>query len=246
MTLGSPENTSTGAVRNFLNEFLTDPLVIDIPSVFRQVLVRGWIAPLRAPKSAAAYKKIWTDEGSPLIFHTQKFTDKVRETLARKFEVRWAARYGRPTVEYHLKNWDIDELYVVPLYPQYALSSTQSALDEVKRAVKQSGKSLKFKVLKDFYQEPEFIHSQSQQILYHATEFKPDHYLLSFHGLPVHHIQKLHPLRCQVRLVTRMRKQLGHDLRSVFQVFARLEQGRNRRQRPLVFVAAQAESMPLG
>ncbi len=198
LTLGSPENTSTAAVRTFLNEFLTDPQVIDIPAIFRHALVRGWIAPLRAPKSAEAYKKIWTDEGSPLIFHTQQFTDKLREKLARNFDVRWAARYGRPSTEYHLKNWDIEELYVVPMYPQYALSSTQTALDRVKQAVKDCGRTIKVRVVKDFFAEPEFIHSQSQQILFSSTKFKPDHYMLSFHGLPVHHVQKLHPLRCQI------------------------------------------------
>jgi len=198
ITLGSPAEPTTSAVRSYLTEFLTDPLVIDIPAVARHLLVRGWIAPTRAPKSAAAYKKIWTAEGSPLIAFTQKFTDKVREQLAHRFDVRWAARYGSPSIRYHFENWDISELYVVPLYPQYASSSTKTALDEVRAGIKASGQAIKLRVLRDFFVEPEFIHSQSHQILNHAAEFKPDHYLLSFHGLPVHHLTKLHPERCQV------------------------------------------------
>ena len=138
-------------------------------------------------------------EGSPLLVHTQKFTEKVKSQLINHFDVRWAVRYGRPQVDYHLSNWDINELYIVPLYPQYALSSSQSAINHVKAAIKASGRKIKLKVLKDFYNQPEFIHSQTMQIRKAAEEFKPDHYLLSFHGLPVHHVQKLHPRRCYAK-----------------------------------------------
>lgn len=172
--------------------------MIDIPAPLRHLLVRGWIAPTRASKSAAAYKKIWRSDGSPLIVFTQQFTDKVREELVQRFDVRWAARYGSPSIRFHFEKWDISELYVVPLYPQYASSSTLSALDEVRRALKDSGLKIKMRVLRDFYGEAEFIHSQSQQIRKHAESFRPDHYLLSFHGLPLHHVQKLHPDRCQI------------------------------------------------
>lgn len=172
--------------------------MIDIPAVPRHLLVRGWISPTRAPKSAAAYRKIWRPDGSPLIVFTQQFTDKVRDQLAHRFDVRWAARYGSPSIRYHFKNWDIDELYIVPLYPQYATSSTLSALEEVRAAIKAEGLKLKLHVLRDFYMEPEFISSQSAQIRRHAEEFQPDHYLLSFHGLPLHHVQKLHPGHCQI------------------------------------------------
>jgi ferrochelatase len=196
ITLGSPAAPTVRAVHSYLAEFLTDPLVIDIPTALRQVLVRGWIAPTRAPKSAAAYRKIWGPDGSPLIAHTQDFTDKVREELAQRFDVRWAARYGSPGIRQHFEKWNISELYVVPLYPQYASSSTRSALDEVRAAIQQSGMKIKLRVLRDFFAEPEFIASQSQQIRRVAEEFQPDHYLLSFHGLPVHHLQNLHPQRC--------------------------------------------------
>lgn len=198
LTLGSPDEPTTGAVRRYLTQFLTDPLVIDIPWISRQLLVRGIIAPFRAPKSAEAYRKIWTKDGSPLIVFTQQFADKVREQLSARFDVRWAARYGRPGVESILSQWDVDELYVVPLYPQYATSSTLSALEEVRAVIKASGRNLKLKVLRDFFVEPEFIQSQSRRIMEEAERFRPDHYLLSFHGLPVHHLTKLHPEHCQV------------------------------------------------
>lgn len=197
LNLGSPDAPTTRAVHSYLTEFLTDPLVIDIPTVLRQLLVRGWIAPTRAPKSAAAYRKIWREDGSPLIVHTQKFADKVRESLAHRFDVRWASRYGNPSIRSQLKNWLITELYVVPLYPQYASSSTLSALAEVRAGLRDLDLQPKLHVLRDFYEEPEFISAQSEQIRQYAKSFQPDHYLLSFHGLPLHHVQKLHPNHCQ-------------------------------------------------
>jgi ferrochelatase len=196
LTLGSPDSPTVGAVRSYLAEFLTDPLVIDIPWALRQLLVRGWIAPTRAPKSAAAYRKIWREDGSPLIVHTQNFADKVRESLAQRFDVRWAARYGSPSIRSQLQNWLISELYVVPLYPQYASSSTLSALTEVRAGLRALDLQPKLHVLRDFYEEPEFITAQSEQIRQHAKTFQPDHFLLSFHGLPLHHVQKLHPNHC--------------------------------------------------
>lgn len=198
MTLGSPAEPTTGAVRSYLTEFLTDPLVIDIPTALRQVLVRGWIAPTRAPKSAAAYQKIWTDEGSPLLVFTKQFAEKVRAQLENRFDVRWASRYGEPNIYDTIKGWEISELYVVPMYPQYASSSTLSALNELRSAIQEAGLKVKLRVLRDFYDEPEFVQSQSRQIREHAERFQPDHYLLSYHGLPLHHLQKLHPLHCDV------------------------------------------------
>lgn len=196
VTLGSPAEPTPASVRRFLTEFLLDPLVIDIPAPLRHLLVRGIIAPFRSPKSAEAYRQIWLKEGSPLMVYTERFAEKVKAALSRRFDVRWAARYGKPGICKQLEDWAIDELYVVPLYPQFALSSSQSALEEVRRAVKKTGRNIKLRHIKDFYEEPEFIQSQSLQIRRVAERFRPDHYLFSFHGLPVHHVQKLHPSRC--------------------------------------------------
>lgn len=198
ITLGSPAEPTASAVKSYLIEFLTDPYVIDIPALARHLLVRGWIAPTRSPKSAEAYQKIWTDQGSPLILFTQAFAAKVRDQLVAQFDVRWAARYGQPSINQQIENWDVDQLYVVPLYPQYALSSTQTAIDVVQSAVRATGRKIELKILRDFFDEPEFVHSQSWQIRNHAAQFKPDHYLLSYHGLPVHHLTKIHPAHCQV------------------------------------------------
>lgn len=134
------------------------------------------------------------------MVNTQEFAEKVKTTLGNRYDVRWAARYGRPSIEFHLQNWDISELFVVPLYPQFALSSSQTAINKVKEVVRGSGKDIKMFFLRDFFAEPEFVHSQTLQIQEVAKEFKPDHYLLSFHGLPEHHVTKIHPNRCLSRV----------------------------------------------
>lgn len=194
MNLGSPEQPEREAVRRYLNEFLTDPYVIDIPWIFRQILVRGIISPKRSVTTAEAYSKIWLDRGSPLVEFTRSFADKVALHLEDEYEVRWGMRYGTHSLKSVLNGWQPDELILVPLYPQYAESSTRTGIEEVR---KQLNKNVKLKVLRDFYDAPEFIASEVSVIQKHLDEFKPDHLLLSFHGLPEHHLKKLHPSHCQ-------------------------------------------------
>ena len=94
VNLGSPDEPTRPAVARYLREFLTDPFVIDIPAVFRHLLVKGIIAPVRSGKSAANYRKIWTERGSPLVFHTCDFAEGVSQALSGRWSVRWAMRYG--------------------------------------------------------------------------------------------------------------------------------------------------------
>lgn len=194
LQLGSPAGTSVPEVRRFLREFLMDSRVIDIPWLARFFLVNGVIAPFRAPKSAEAYKAIWTEQGSPLMVFTKDFAEKVKKQLSHRFDVRWAARYGEPRLENVMADWDVKEIYVIPLYPQFATSSSKSAIEHVVAHLPRP--DVKLHVLRDFYAEPEFIHSQTSVIRKAAESFRPDHYLLSFHGLPVHHVQQLHPRHC--------------------------------------------------
>ncbi len=190
INLGSPASPSRRDVAKYLREFLNDPFVIDLPAPLRWLLVNGLIAPLRSAKSSAAYQKIWTDRGSPLVDHTRGFALKVATELAPEWDVRWAMRYGQPSLRAVLDNWAVDQLYVVPLYPQYAESSTRTAIEAVRR-----NKPNIF-ALKDFYAAPEFIRAQAAQINKAVAGFKPDRLLLSYHGLPEHHMTKLHPLHC--------------------------------------------------
>ncbi|MGE4133133.1 MAG: ferrochelatase [Bdellovibrionales bacterium] len=199
VNLGTPDEATPQGVVKYLTPFLLDPYVIDLPWPLRQLLVRGLIIPARKNRVAEAYKQIWTEGGSPLRIFTENFAKGIERELSARFEVRWAMRYGSPSIVDTLHNWYVDKLYLVPLYPQYALSSTESTIQEVKRALATRAKSTELLILKDFFGEPEFIQSQARQIRHWADEFRPDHYLLSFHGLPRHHVTKIHPNRCYAK-----------------------------------------------
>lgn len=194
INLGSPDDPSTKSVARYLRQFLNDPYVIDIPAWLRFLLVNVVIAPTRSPKSAHAYQQIWTENGSPLVHTTRLFARKLWEVMGSEWNVRWAMRYGQPSIEQALKDFPpASDIFVVPLYPQYAQSSTQTAVDEV---LKHKSPHHNIRVLRDFYDQPEFIEAQARKIEAAAQEFKPDHILLSYHGLPEHHLTKLHPTHC--------------------------------------------------
>jgi ferrochelatase len=191
VNLGSPEAPTPAAVGRYLKLFLNDRFVIDLPAPLRYLLVNALIVPRRKYKSAEAYRAIWTDEGSPLVRMTKVFAKGVARDLAGDWEVRWAMRYGTPSLASVLDNWSCSKLYVVPLYPQYAESSTRTVIEEVGRLT-----DVGFRYLQDFFVEPEFVASEVTQIETCVGEFNPDHLLLSFHGLPEHHLTKLYPHYC--------------------------------------------------
>jgi len=191
VNLGSPDAPTPKAVKAYLNRFLMDKYVLDIPAPLRFLLVHGLITPKRSKTSAEAYQKIWTKEGSPLVNYTRGFAKGVGSELSG-WSVRWAMRYGQPSLAQVTRDWDVEQVYVVPLYPQYAESSTRTAIEAACASLK--GKQVF--VLENFFSEPEFIESQSERIESAIQKFRPDHVLLSFHGLPEHHMSKLHPTHC--------------------------------------------------
>ena len=136
MNLGSPDSTSTGDVRRYLNEFLMDERVIDKPWLLRALLVKGIIIPTRAPKSAEAYKSIWTDQGSPLIVISKQLEAALQKKIDEPVTI--AMRYGNPTPSAAYDKLlathpDLEEVILVPMYPHYAMSSYETAVEEVKR-----------------------------------------------------------------------------------------------------------------
>jgi ferrochelatase len=192
MNLGSPDSTSVGDVRRYLNQFLMDERVIDMSYISRLLLVRGIIVPFRAPKSAAAYRSIWTKEGSPLIVITRQLQAALKNIVSYPVEI--AMRYGSPTPAEAYdglleKNADLREVIVVPLYPHYAMSSYETAV-EFAREVHSKGKySFSLKFIRPYYNEKAYINAL-------ANSFRPyllqdyDHLLLSYHGVPERHIHK--------------------------------------------------------
>lgn len=196
LNLGSPSAPLTPIVRRYLTAFLTDPYVIDLPWPLRQLLVRGWIAPRRAPSSAEAYHKIWSTEGSPLLHFSRLFTEAVKRRLVPEWDVRLAMRHGEPALERAARDWEVKRVYVLPLYPQYAESSTRSALDAALTELEHAKFGGEVFFLNNFYDQKEFLDAQARRISSAASGFRPDHILLSFHGLPEHHMTRLHPAHC--------------------------------------------------
>jgi len=197
--LGTPDDPSTASVRRYLREFLWDRRVIDINPVGRALLLYGVILPFRPKRSAAAYRKIWTPAGSPLLVHGRALTAAVAERLGPSWRVELAMRYGRPSIDDALGRLfapdapALERLVVLPIYPQYASSSTGSTLERVlaRLAPRTVVPALSF--VQDFYLDPGFIEASVTIAREALAGFGPDHVLMSFHGLPERQVKACDP-----------------------------------------------------
>jgi ferrochelatase len=196
INLGTPDTAETPDVRKYLAEFLMDPLVIDIPWVFRVLLVHGLILRTRPRRSAEAYQKIWTKEGSPLRIHLLKLSELVQKELGQDFLVVPAMRYGSPSIRSAVEKISqakLDRVLVMPLYPQYSLAATESSIRKLKEEFKRQGLKIETKILPAFWNLPGFISSSVEVAKETLKEFKSDHVLFSFHGLPERHVKRTAP-----------------------------------------------------
>ena len=192
MNLGSPDSTDVKDVKKYLNEFLMDGRVIDYPYLFRLMLVKGIIVPFRAAKSSQAYRIIWTKDGSPLIIFTKQLQNALQQKLSESIEV--AMRYGNPSMEdaYNRlleKSPDLEEAILIPMYPHYAMSSYETAVEHAKEVHRKKKYSFKINFIKPFYNEPDYINALAESIRpFLQNEY--DHILFSYHGVPERHIHK--------------------------------------------------------
>lgn len=190
--LGSPDSYEVRDVRNYLREFLMDERVIDIPNLLRTILVKGIIVPFRAPKSAAKYKTVWTENGSPLIHISKQVQAKLQNELGMPVEL--CMRYANPTpqaafVRLQEGSPDLEEVILVPLYPHYAMSSYETAVEQVKKIHQEGKYSFQLKVISPFYNDQKYIQSLANSIKPFLE--KPfDHVLFSYHGIPERHVKK--------------------------------------------------------
>ncbi len=193
VNLGSPASTSVADVRSYLNQFLMDPYVIDLPWPVRRLLV-SLILIKRPEQSAHAYASIWWDEGSPLVVLTRRLQAVMREQWAHG-PVEIAMRYGEPsldTVLTRLSSQGVRNITLAPLYPQFADSTVTTVIEEAKKVVQAKKLPVQFKLLPPFYDQPEYIDALvASTSAYLEQSF--DHLLLSFHGLPERHLTKLDP-----------------------------------------------------
>lgn len=191
VNLGSPNSTSTKDVKNYLDEFLMDERVIDVPYLMRAFLVKGIILNTRPKKSAEAYKKIWWDEGSPLIVLSQRLYKKVKENS--EIPVELAMRYGNPSMKsgiQKLAEQGVTEILLIPLYPQFAMATTETIEVLAKEIVKKHFPNIKLTTVPAFYNKPDYIEVLSESIQNELTKLAPEHLLFSYHGVPERHIKK--------------------------------------------------------
>lgn len=192
INLGSPRSATKKDVKKYLGEFLMDKRVLNIPYLTRLFLVKGIILNTRPAKSAAAYQKVWTPEGSPLIVHSYTLAEKLRNYTDT--EVRVAMRYAKPSIQKELeklKQDGFEEILTVPLYPQYAMATTETVVEELRRANKKLGLTLSY--LPPFYNEPLYIKALAKSIRESVELDKIDHLLFSYHGVPESHIKQTNP-----------------------------------------------------
>jgi len=194
INLGTPNSPSVKDVRNYLSEFLNDPFVIDINPIARFLLVNMIIVPFRAPKSAKAYQELWTDEGSPLMVYGQKLEEKLRTKVQDKADVYLAMRYQNPSMQKvfdEMKNKGYEKLTVIPLYPQYATSTTETIYVEMEKLMRSWSKLPEIKFIDQFYDHPLFIETIAKRAeKYNFDDY--DHIIFSYHGLPKRQLNKLY------------------------------------------------------
>ena len=192
VNLGTPDAPTPGAVRRYLREFLSDPRVIDIHPVARKLLLELVILPVRPRKSAEAYAKIWTAEGSPLLTLSRALEAKVRSAMGPGHLVELAMRYGNPSIPDalgRLRAGGARRLLVAPLYPQYSSSATGSSVEAVFAALAGQHVVPAVSVLPAFYDDPGFISAFAAVGAPVLERERPDHVLFSFHGLPERHVR---------------------------------------------------------
>jgi ferrochelatase len=194
VNLGTPDSTATADVRKYLREFLMDWRVIDFPFIPRWMLVNLIIAPFRAPKSAKEYRKLWTERGSPLLFHTEDLRDKLIQKLdPSKYIVAMGMRYQTPSIENALKKLNeanVSKIIVLPLFPQYASATNGSVVDKVMELAKEWQIIPNITFINNFVEHPLFLEAWTELGKEMMEKADYDMYLFSYHGLPERQIRK--------------------------------------------------------
>ena len=190
INLGSPDSTEVQDVRKYLREFLMDPLVLDTPWLIRKAVLEFAILPKRPAESAKAYKKIWWDEGSPLIVISKRVQKKLQEKL--DIPVALGMRYQNPSIKSALEELNqkgVTEVLAIPLYPQYTMSSTETVVLKTREVQKKHFKNMNLTFLNSFYNRPDYIKVLAENIRKLLPE-NFDKLLFSYHGIPERHDQK--------------------------------------------------------
>ena len=212
VNVGSPDAPETAAVRRYLAEFLGDPAVVQAPRWLWLPLLHGVILPFRGPKSAELYKRVWTKDGSPLISLSLAQGRALQAELGAEYKVEVAMRYGNPTIASVLERLakaGCGELLLVPMFPQYSGTTSGTVVDEVRRQRAARGES-EPRVVSAFHDDPEYIAALGNSVRTRVDDGQVDHYVFSFHGIPLRYVQAGDPYRehCE-RTANLLAKELG-------------------------------------
>ncbi len=192
MNLGSPDSTQHKDVRRYLMEFLMDERVIDYPYIFRKILVGGIIVPFRTSKSSEAYQSVWTEEGSPLIVITKQLRRALQDVVPEQVEI--AMRYGNPSIGAAFNNLinevpGLEQVMAIPLYPHYAMSSYETAVEEAKKVYREKKYTFKLDFVRPYYDQQNYLEALCASIRPFIDQ-PYDQILFSYHGIPRRHITK--------------------------------------------------------
>jgi ferrochelatase len=210
--LGTPDAPTAQALRPYLRQFLSDRRIVEIPRLVWWFILNCIILAIRPKKSAEKYASVWTSDGSPLLVHAKKQTLLLRGFLAQKikspFTVELGMSYGNPSMEsaiQKLKAQHCDRILVFPLYPQYAASSTASALDAVWRVLLKTRNMPAIRTIKHYHDHPAYIEALAQSVREHwRINGKPNKLVMSFHGVPKFHLLKGDMYHCECHKTARL------------------------------------------
>jgi len=212
VNLGTPEEPTTGAVRRYLRQFLSDPRVVEVPRPVWLLILYGFILPFRPARSAAAYRKVWTDKGAPLLLHSRAIADGLQRQLAdrglSRVNVELAMSYGEPSIEtalHALYAKDARRFLVLPLYPQYSGTTTASVFDAVTAAIGKRRWVPGFRFINQYHDEPGYIGALASSVRDHwSSAGRGQRLLFSFHGIPRRSFLNGDPYHCQCRKTARL------------------------------------------
>jgi ferrochelatase len=212
VNLGTPDSPDRSAVRRYLKEFLWDPRVVEVPRPIWWFLLNGVILNTRPGRSAKAYAKVWTDQGSPLLVVSQQqrdaLADKLNERLGWPIPVELGMRYGEPSIPralQALRDQDVRQVLVLPLYPQYSATTTASVFDAVTDELKRWRWIPELRFVNHYHDHPAYIAALADSVRHHRAEHgDADRLLMSFHGIPVQYFHDGDPYHCECQKTGRL------------------------------------------
>lgn len=223
VNLGTPDAPTTPAVKRYLKQFLSDRRVVEIPPLIWQPILRAIILNTRPQKSAEAYAKVWTEKGSPLAFFTAGQTDALAERMGDIVDVRYAMRYGNPSVADQLaamKEDGCNRILIAPLYPQYSGATTGTVLDEAYASLTAMRWHPAVRTLPAYHDDAAYITALKQSIEASLAklDFTPDEIVISFHGMPERTLHLGDPYHCHCQKTARLLSEaMGRKLVVSFQ-----------------------------